>query len=351
MLNIISLSANRDKITWPWKVIKNLMKWLDLIWYPYVLNHDLNSTKRLLIHDDFFAIKKLNTVKKETKIILWPNLYNMPRHIPNYINLNNYIYLFPSKWIEWMWKNFWYRWKTYVWPVWIDTNIFTSSTNKKNQVLLYIKMRKNKDIEFVKNKLKKKWIDFKIINYWQYNEKNFKHILKKSKYVIWLWIPETQWIALQEILSTNTPILIWEISKLWDWNISNEKQDYLLNNEELNYSKWVTSAEYFDDTCWLKIKQKNELDWAIKYMEDHYKTFNPRKYILKNLSLEKQAKDFIELYNIHYWLTYKEWLNEKLLNNKKLRSNKLVNLLFKIYDSKIWKNIFKFINKILLKSK
>lgn len=348
MLNIVSLSAVRDKITWPWKVIKNLMKWLDLIWYPYVINYDLNSTKRLLIHDDIFTIKKLNSIWNETKVILWPNLYNMPKNVPKDSYINKYTYLFPSKRINKMWKYFWYKWNTAIWPAWIDTYYFTHSNQKKEYVLIYFKTRFKDELYKTETLLKNNDINYFIINYddW-YKEKDFIKLLIKTKYVIWIWRQETQWIALQEVLSCNIPILVWDINKVWDWYPIVENQKSSLTEEELNFSDWVTSAEYFDESCWIKIKEKEKLKENIEYMEKNYQNFKPRDYILNNLSLEKQARDFIELFNKHYWITFEEWLNEILFNNKKLRNNKLLNLIFKIYDSKTFNILIKLKNKIL----
>ncbi len=353
MLNIISLSATRDKVTWPGKVIKNLIKGLDVLWYPYVLNHDINATKRLLIHDDIFTMKLLGKVHPSTKVILWPNLYNMPRNIPKNIFANNHLYIYPSLWIQNMWKYFWYTWKSDVWPTGIDTDIFTPSQENKKYVLIYTKMRSDTDIQRIKKNLISQSIDFKIMRYGNYTEEDFIRILRKCKYVIWLGIAETQWIALQEILSCDIPVLIWDISKIWDWQVAQSNQVNLLNKEELDYSKWVTSAEYFDHTCGLKIKSKQEIKSSICYMEKNYNSFSPRKYILKNLSLEKQARDFIKLFEKHYWLSYKSWLKEKLLNKKKLRNNKMLNIVFKIYDSNsynFWKKIYKKNKKISIKT-
>ena len=348
MLNIISLSATRDKITWPWKVIKNLMKWLDLIWYPYVLNHDLNSTKRLLIHDDIYTINKINNINKNTKILLGPNLYNMPRNLPKNLNLDKFVYIFPSNWILNMWKYFWYKWKTVTWPVWIDTNKFTPSKEKKEIVLIYFKTRFPKELKLCEELLYEKNIKYNIINYdlW-YKEENFINLLKKTKYVIWIWRQETQWIALQEILSMNIPILIWDIHRVWDWNPIEINQIKSLNDDELNYSKWVTSAEYFNESCWIKIKNWHNLNTWIDLMNKKLNNFTPRKFILENLSLEKQAKNFIYLYEKEFWLSYNSWFKEKLLNNKIYRNNFYYKLLFKIYDLKIISLLIKLKNKIL----
>ena len=208
MLNIISLSAVRDKTTGPWKVVKNLIKWLERIGYPYVLNADLNATKRLWIHDDIFAMKHLKEVRADTKVIIGPNLYNMPRNIPENIIPNNTVYIMPSDWITNMWKTCWYSGKTDIWPAGIDTDSFTPSSKEKKYVTLYLKERSQSELDFVVNLLKEKNIAFKTIIYWQYKEKEFKALLEETKYIIWLWKAETQWIALEEILSCNIPILI-----------------------------------------------------------------------------------------------------------------------------------------------
>ena len=76
-------------------------------------------------------------------------------------------------------------------------------------------------------------------------------------------------------------------------------------------------------------------------MEKNYIQFQPRDYILKNLSYEKQARDFIALYERHFKLSYEDWLTETLQNHKKMRNNTLLNLAFKIYDSKIYRFIRK----------
>ncbi len=45
-------------------------------------------------------------------------------------------------------------------------------------------------------------------------------------------------------------------------------------------------------------------------MELSWKNFTPRKYILENLSLAKQARDFIDLYDTHYGLTFIDGMKE-----------------------------------------
>jgi len=51
MINLISTQADSDVISGPAKVHRSLVKGLDAIGYPYVVNRSLNSTS-VWTHDD-----------------------------------------------------------------------------------------------------------------------------------------------------------------------------------------------------------------------------------------------------------------------------------------------------------
>lgn len=72
-------------------------------------------------------------------------------------------------------------------------------------------------------------------------------------------------------------------------------------DEELDYTP-VTSAPYFDSTCGIRVFQQDEMSDAIERMEKEFKKFSPREYVLENLSLDGQAKKFLELYEKHFSL-------------------------------------------------
>lgn len=335
MLNIISLSALREKITWPGKVVKNLMKGLDILGYPYTLNGDLNSTKRLWIHDDISALPFLSELNKDVKTIIWPNLFSLPKSIPKNLQLENFPYIMPCQWIVRLWKDLWYIWIFDVWPVWISTYEFHSSnSDSKIEVLIYIKKRFPEEKNTVMKTLNSKGIKYECIEYWSYKEQDLKNFLRKAKYVIWIGCPETQWIALQEILASDVPILVWDVRFLWQWKPISKNDMSLFTQEESSYQN-VTSAEYFDDTCGKKIFISEELSEAIDFMEQNLNIFSPRKYILEHLSLAWQARAFLELYNIHYGLTFEDGMNEKILPwmRQSFRNKLLWKNIFRIYDS------------------
>lgn len=340
MLNIISLTANRKKVTWPGKVVKNLIKWLDIIGYPYVLNSDLNATKRLWIHDDFFALRKLHTIKEETKLILGPNLYSLPRAIPENIHIVKYPHIMPSQWVVDFWKYFWYTWILDSWPAGIDTDEFVPSGEEKTKVIIYFKQRKEEELVAVINVLEKKSIEYEVMRYGNYDESFFQETLKKAKYVIWIGCSESQGIAFEEILASNIPILLWDIDNLGQCSFPENS----FTKEELEY-KGVTAAPYFDHSCGVRISSLDELEESVWQIESSYTNFNPRKYVEENLSLARQAKEFIKLFDAHYNLSLADWYKETLLATKKFRNNFLIEKLFDVYDSSFWITVRKLLKR------
>lgn len=340
MLNIISLTALRKKVTWPGKVVKNLMKWLDILGYPYVLNQDFNSTQRLWIHDDFFALKKLSLLKEETKLIVGPNLYALPRNIPQSIFIEKYPHIMPAPWVVDFWKHFWYRGILDSWPVWIDTEQFTPSSEEKTKVVIYFKQRREEDLEQVQKILDTQKINYICIRYGSYSESLFQEALRSAKYVIWIGGSESQGIAFAEILSCNIPILVWDISSLRQSIFPGAS----FIEDELDYL-WVTSAPYFDDSCGIRIFHASELPYSIGKMEVWYSQFSPREYVLRNLSLDGQAKKFLELYEKHFQLSFQDGFDEVLSIQKSFRNNLLIEKLFDVYDSSFWVKARKILKK------
>lgn len=337
MLNIISLSAVRDKITWPGKVVRNLMKWLDILGYPYVLNQALNTTERLWIHDDTVALRYLDKLENYVKPIIGPNLYSLPRNIPDEVQIKNTPYIMPSQWIIDFWKQLGYSGIMWIWATWIDTHTFAPSQNpSSNEVLVYIKKRSLDEERIVLQELEKKWILYSIIRYGAYAESDFQNVLSRVKYVIWLGCAETQGIALEEILSMNIPILVWDITFLGQWTPASKRDQDNFTYEESQFDI-VTSVPYFDERCGFIVKSWNEIPKAIEVMEHAYNTYSPREYIIENLSLAGQARAFLGLYETYYNLPYVVWWSNKKQKMSLLpfHNNFFWRSVFYIYDSRV----------------
>lgn len=322
MLNIISKSLVSSRTSGPQKVVKNLIKGLDLIKYPYVINQRLDCCQRLWIHDDTEALDRIGSLDKNIKIIIGPNLYVSFMDIPHELDLSRVIYLHPCFWSVDFWLKFGYKreGKLEVWPTGIDTEEFKLSEDKKDIVLVYFKQRFDEELEFVRTELKSKNIDFVVIRYGSYSEKKYKSLLSRCRYVIWLGRQESQGIALQEALSCNIPVLVCDVR--YYGQRSDQKSLENFNNDQISYPG-ATSAPYFDDRCGIKIKNIKELPKALDFMEKNLTSFRPREFINSSLSLEKQARDLIEIYHRYFGLSFNGGYNELVLRRGVWKNKKL----------------------------
>jgi len=311
MINIISKSIVEGGINGPQKVVSNLIKGLDILGYPYCINKALDTTSKLWIHDDLVALKEAS--ERKLKAVVGPNLYILPRDVPKDLDMSNFVFISPSKWSTDFWRDFGFdKCPQDFWPVGIDTVEYSPSKKIKDGVLIYFKQRYEEELLKIEGVLKNKNIKYNIIKYGSYTESEYKKALAKSRYVIWLGRHETQGIALEEALSTNTPILLCEVKFLGQW-VPTKKESSFFTKEQNEY-KNVSAAPYFNDECGIKIDNLDKISEKIDYMESNFLSFSPRKYVIENLGLKKQAQEFLKLYEKHFNISLEDGRKEKPLN-------------------------------------
>ena len=299
MINIVSRSKIFSNVTGPSKVVENLIKGLEKLDYPYVVNKRLDYCKRLYIHDDRIALGKVAELSPEIRVLVGPNLYVAPRNIPAELDISKAVYLVPSEWNKRFWLHFGFnKCPMEAWPAGIDTDEFKPAGGNKEFILVYFKQRFDRELDILKKELEAKSLAYKILHYDKgYKEAEFKGLLEKSRYVIWLGREESQGIALEETLSAGVPILVCDVSSVGHLIGGND-----LSQAEKDF-KDTTSAEYFDDRCGIKIKDLGELPGAIERMESNF----------GELSLEGQARKLLGFYGKYFGLSYEAGFDEKPL--------------------------------------
>lgn len=328
MINIISRAYLSKKSTGPKKVVDNLIKGLDQLGYPYVVNKRLDACEMLWIHDDTDALASISTLSDGVRVVVGPNLYVVPRQIPSTLDLSRIVYLHPSEWVKDLWvQSGFTRCPIDAWPVGIDTEEYKPSTYDKKTVLVYFKQRSQGELAHVKEVLDKKHIDYQVINYGSYREDDYKELLMETRYIVWLGRQESQGIALQEALAANVPILVCDVNRLGHWEASPKEMGVFTDEE--NAFTGATSAAYFDERCGIKIKDIAMLDDALATMERTLNTFSPRQYVLENLSLKKQARDLLAIYEKYFGITFEQGKQQAaVLKKGNWRNGKLY---FKMY--------------------
>lgn len=174
-----------------------------------------------------------------------------------------------------------------VYPFGVDTERFKPVKDKKDNVLVYFKNRDPLEYKFLTDFLNKKNVNFTVIEYGKYKEQDYLQCLHNAKYIIWLGRHESQGYALEEALSSNVPILV--------WNVTLRVQEYTMRNDYANVKSRVTTIPYWDERCGEYFYDKEELEKTFDTFIEKLGTYKPREYILDNLTLEKRALELDKL--------------------------------------------------------
>ena len=226
-----------------------------------------------------------------TKFIFGPHFSVFPvKHQMDLIKNINSTYVQPSEWAACVWSNnvLCNNLKIKSLPFGVDTNKFNelNPINERNDVFIYYKGRTPNDLNLIEHFLKNKNINYTIFSYRnRYNENDYINYLQKSKYGIWVDAHESQGFALQESLSCNVPLLV--------WNIKSMNQEYGQNYDDIP----ATTIPYWDERCGEYFYKIEELEDKFNLFLSKIETYKPREYILDNLSFEVCEKKLLNIIN------------------------------------------------------
>lgn len=262
----------------PGKVVTNLLLGLKKVGFEFKTNESpLPEDKLLILQETELLYQNTNNDR-----IIGPNICTLPIDNSYVMGQNYKKIIVPSEWV----KKLYMRWlpedKLLTWAVGIDTEKFYDMSNdeKNNDCLIYFKRRNNSELNDVISILEANNQKYEIINYGSYSEEHFLNLLSRSKYGIVIDKCESQGIAIQEIMSTNLPLLVWDTT-IWDDR-----------GEEFKIE--ATSVPYWDDSCGVKVTTFEELKNNFSMFINNLKKYKPRNYILENLTLDKSAKKIFE---------------------------------------------------------
>lgn len=237
----------------------------------------------------FMPTHPINTSNYPNKKFIFGNHFSVfPTNKLSIINniYKNSVYIQPSKWVCELWKpaEKFVPIKNLPFPVEIDK--FKPIKNNRNKVFIYYKARASSELNILTNFLQQKNIKYKIFDYRKrYKEEDYIDYLQNAKYGIVLDAHESQGFAIEEALSCDVPLLVWNVSSL--------TQEQGTHYPDI----FATSIPYWDNRCgeyFYKAK-----DFENKYSEfiDKIDTYKPREFILKNLSVEKCTKKLLDIIN------------------------------------------------------
>jgi glycosyltransferase involved in cell wall biosynthesis len=279
------------------RVFLNLCSGLSRAGIPY----RVNDYRYIRSHPEELAcvIGKTHVLEKlqaPNPILFGAAVFSHPVEYPDFFQRYGSVrrILVPCEWMRRMWIKYFPSETVKVWPVGIDTDLWCPVEDKKGTVLIYDKIRwehefhEGRLLNPIREALRNRGYSFREIRYGFYDEEAFRALLNESRAMIFLCEHETQGIAYQQALSSGVPILAWD--RGGDW------QDPSFYPHRVRHSP-VTSVPYFDERCGERFRDLQELETRI----DPFMTkavsglFEPREFIIENLTLEKCARDFANI--------------------------------------------------------
>ena len=222
-----------------------------------------------------------------TKFIFGPQFSVFPDGRLNIIKSTNSVYNLLSDWVVNAWSSFEYcnNLKLVKLPFGVDSEKFKSikPVQERSNVFVYFKRRNPSELNYLLSFLQTKNIEIKIFDYVsRYSEEEYLNYLQNSKYGIWLDAHESQGFALQEALSCDVPLLV--------WNVSSMNQEHNSGYNDIP----ATTIPYWDEKCGEKFNNINELEETYNKFINNIEFYKPREFILENLSVESCENKLIE---------------------------------------------------------
>lgn len=279
------------------RILLNLRAGLDRLGWPY----ELNDYRRLRAYRQDLAcvIGKPHVLEKippGVPILFGAAGYAHPINKPDL--LERYAIrdvLVPCEWMRAMCSPYWGD-KVKVWPVGIDTDLWSPATNdaKDVDVLIYDKVRWRRDkfipelTSIVESVARRTGLRTATITYGSYREAEFLELVKRSRAAIFICEHETQGLALLQMLSANLPVLAWDRGGYW--------QDPTYYPHLVKFGP-VTSVPYWDERCGRTFADFQDIPTAFdEFWHDVLgEAFRPREFILDSLTLEACAQRYVEI--------------------------------------------------------
>lgn len=202
-------------------------------------------------------------------------------------------YLQHSQWANDVYKPY-FGDRCRVWPVGIDTDRWVPIPREKDiDFLLYDKVhwdRARQETELLDplhQLLIERGLSVRKIRYGSYDEAQFRELLSRSRAMLFVTEHESQGLAYLEGLSCGVPVLAWD-------------PGWLKDPEQLRRGASkvpACSVPYFDARCGRKFADLEEFEPVLDEFLASLRSGNldPRAYVLERLTLERCAREFVEI--------------------------------------------------------
>lgn len=253
----------------PVKVLDNTIMALEDLNIPFSLNNEKYKYNWILHWDPKFYLP----LKSKDKVLVGPQIWLFDDNCSLLEETDTIIC--PSQWVydfSYLKMNISAD-RLLIWPCPIYTPSIVYNENPPIDCLIYHKNRSEEDLYRVVNFLNDNGISFIKLNYGNYSQQEFKDVLSSVKFCCIIDNTESQGIAIQEMMSCNKPLFVWDCSI---WEHMGEQ-----------YAVPATSVPYWSDKCGKKFINSEDLESSFEEFADNFGAYNPAEFVEDNLSPQK----------------------------------------------------------------
>lgn len=203
--------------------------------------------------------------------------------------------LVPGPWVRDMFIQHFGEHMVEAWPAGIDIDKWrTNNAQKAVDVLVYSKFLWDKEanaqklLQPILTHLDAEKLSYKIITYGSYKHTDLLDALNSCRTAIFLCEHESQGFAYQQILSSGVPIFAWDRQGPW--------LDPSFYPHKVVFTP-ASSVPYWDQRCGMKFKDLTDFYGKLQIFIQAASEgqFDPRSFVVDNLSLEKSANQYLKI--------------------------------------------------------
>lgn len=163
--------------------------------------------------------------------------------------------------------------------------------------LLYFKDRSDEEFSFVVQIIQdwKNRQELKDVYIVRNNPDDYKKLLQKADFVLWVGKHESQPFLLQECLARNIPVLLWDVATMYEECVDGH-HIYKDNKETEGKILAASSAPLWSEDCGIKLSwnEKSKLSQGLKSMKEKWAFFKPREFVLQHLNPYTTMENILE---------------------------------------------------------
>lgn len=251
---------------------KNLWGLHKMIEYLGWTISDFNASEIVFSGSTYYDTRKY----PDKVFVFGPHFSVFPNHVTD--QFNGGVYIQPSQQVVRLWTCEFNYSKIPVkeFPFPVDIEKFSPVSKPKTDVFIYFKRRAPKELDQVKTFLNSKGIIYRVFVYGSYSEEEYMSFLNGCKYGIWIGSHESQGFALEEALSMNIPLLVWDVTTM-----KQEHGGYIGHPKELKMS----TVPFWSDDCGECFETFDQLSIVFDTFIGRLGRYTPRMFIEEKLTV------------------------------------------------------------------